>query len=327
MAHASPVRPGDLLNVFKEVAPVWRRVACLSRIRRRSDTTVTARGGRPRMSRWCVRRGGSSSCRSCSRWASCRAAGPRKSTRRVRTSSLIYADDAGYGDVSAYGVTRVRTPNIDRLAAEGMRFTDAHSAAATCTPSRYALLTGQYAWRQSGHGHSSRERGAHHRPRHVPRCRACCSARATSRASSANGISAWDRRQGPIGTARSRRGRSKSDSPRASSWPRRAIACRRSTSKTGAWWDSIRAIRSRSAIDQARRRLADRPRQSRTPHDASEPRPRPDDRERHQPHRLHDRWQGSAVEGRGHGRRVHAQGGGVPRRASGQAVFPDVLAP
>lgn len=65
---------------------------------------------------------------------------------------LIYADDAGYGDVSAYGATRLRTPHIDRLAAEGMRFTDAHSAAATCTPSRYALLTGQYAWRRPGTG-------------------------------------------------------------------------------------------------------------------------------------------------------------------------------
>lgn len=60
---------------------------------------------------------------------------------------LIYADDLGYGDVSCYGATKVRTPNIDRLAAEGRVFTDAHSAAAVCTPSRYCLLTGQYAWR------------------------------------------------------------------------------------------------------------------------------------------------------------------------------------
>ena len=55
---------------------------------------------------------------------------------------LIYADDLGYGDVGCYGATEVRTPNIDRLAREGLRFTDGHSAAATCTPSRYALLTG-----------------------------------------------------------------------------------------------------------------------------------------------------------------------------------------
>ncbi|MEO5820362.1 MAG: sulfatase-like hydrolase/transferase [Vicinamibacteraceae bacterium] len=63
---------------------------------------------------------------------------------------LIYADDLGYGDVSAYGARRLQTPNIDRLAREGLRFTDAHSPAATCTPSRYALLTGEYAWRKPG---------------------------------------------------------------------------------------------------------------------------------------------------------------------------------
>src|SRR5688572_8701526 len=65
---------------------------------------------------------------------------------------LIYADDLGYGDVGCYGATEVRTPNIDRLAREGLRFTDGHSAAATCTPSRYAMLTGEYAWRQKGTG-------------------------------------------------------------------------------------------------------------------------------------------------------------------------------
>jgi arylsulfatase A-like enzyme len=63
---------------------------------------------------------------------------------------LVYADDLGFGDVSAYGATSLRTPHIDRIAAEGLRFTDGHSAAATCTPSRYALLTGEYAWRRPG---------------------------------------------------------------------------------------------------------------------------------------------------------------------------------
>ncbi len=57
---------------------------------------------------------------------------------------VILTDDLGYGDVSAYGATALKTPNIDRLAREGLRFTDAHAAAATCTPSRYALLTGDY---------------------------------------------------------------------------------------------------------------------------------------------------------------------------------------
>ncbi len=65
---------------------------------------------------------------------------------------LIYADDLGYGDVSAYGARRVKTPNVDRLARDGVRFTDAHAPAATCTPSRYAMLTGEYAWRKAGTG-------------------------------------------------------------------------------------------------------------------------------------------------------------------------------
>ena len=65
---------------------------------------------------------------------------------------LIYADDLGVGDVSAYGAKTLNTPNIDRLARAGLRFTDAHSSAATCTPSRYSLLTGEYAFRKPGTG-------------------------------------------------------------------------------------------------------------------------------------------------------------------------------
>ncbi len=60
---------------------------------------------------------------------------------------IIYADDLGYGDVSAYGATEINTPNIDRLARGGIRFTNGYSASATCSPSRYALLTGSYPWR------------------------------------------------------------------------------------------------------------------------------------------------------------------------------------
>src|SRR4051794_16901402 len=63
---------------------------------------------------------------------------------------LIYADDLGYGEAGCYGATEVYTPNIDRLAREGLRFTDTHSAASTCTPSRYAMMTGEYAFRQKG---------------------------------------------------------------------------------------------------------------------------------------------------------------------------------
>lgn len=65
---------------------------------------------------------------------------------------IVYADDLGYGDVSCYGATSVRTPNIDRAAREGLRFTNAHCSSATSTPSRYSLLTGEYAWRKQGTG-------------------------------------------------------------------------------------------------------------------------------------------------------------------------------
>jgi arylsulfatase A-like enzyme len=64
----------------------------------------------------------------------------------------MYADDLGYGDVGCYGATRVKTPNLDRAAASGIRFTHAHSSSATCTPSRYSLMTGEYAFRQKGTG-------------------------------------------------------------------------------------------------------------------------------------------------------------------------------
>jgi arylsulfatase A len=61
---------------------------------------------------------------------------------------LILADDLGYGDVGCYnGQSRVPTPNLDRLAAAGLRFTDAHSPSTVCTPTRYSLLTGRMAFR------------------------------------------------------------------------------------------------------------------------------------------------------------------------------------
>lgn len=62
---------------------------------------------------------------------------------------IIYVDDLGYGDLSCYGATEVTTPNVDKLANEGVKFTDAHCSAATCTPSRYSLLTGRYAFRKN----------------------------------------------------------------------------------------------------------------------------------------------------------------------------------
>lgn len=74
-----------------------------------------------------------------------------QATRRPNVV-LIYADDIGYGDLGCYGGTGARTPNLDRLARQGVRFTDAHSSSATCTPSRYSMLTGEYAWRKKGTG-------------------------------------------------------------------------------------------------------------------------------------------------------------------------------
>ena len=63
---------------------------------------------------------------------------------------LLVADDLGYGDLSCYGATRIQTPAVDSLARQGVRFTNMHACASTSTPSRYALLTGQYPFRRTG---------------------------------------------------------------------------------------------------------------------------------------------------------------------------------
>ncbi|GAA5225303.1 sulfatase family protein [Membranihabitans marinus] len=60
---------------------------------------------------------------------------------------VVYMDDLGYGDVGAYGATELKTPHFDRIANEGIRFTRGYASSATCTPSRFALLTGVYPWR------------------------------------------------------------------------------------------------------------------------------------------------------------------------------------
>ena len=65
---------------------------------------------------------------------------------------LIYADDLGFGDVSCNGATAVQTPNIDRIAKEGINFKSGYCTSATCTPSRFSMLTGKYAFRQQGTG-------------------------------------------------------------------------------------------------------------------------------------------------------------------------------
>jgi len=64
---------------------------------------------------------------------------------------LIFADDLGYGDVGCYGATKLKTPHIDRIAKDGLRFTNAYTPSSTCSQSRVSLLTGRYWWRSPLH--------------------------------------------------------------------------------------------------------------------------------------------------------------------------------
>ncbi len=85
-------------------------------------------------------------------FSSCTSVNSQKSKTQKPNIVLIYTDDVGYGDVSCYGTSAIETPNIDRLAKNGVRFTNVHATSATCTPSRFSLLTGKYAWRKEGTG-------------------------------------------------------------------------------------------------------------------------------------------------------------------------------
>ena len=66
---------------------------------------------------------------------------------------FVLADDLGFGDLGCYGQTRIQTPNIDRLAAEGLRFSNTYAGSTVCAPSRCALMTGLH----TGHGHHARQ--------------------------------------------------------------------------------------------------------------------------------------------------------------------------
>ena len=87
----------------------------------------------------------------------------------------ILADDLGYGDVKCLNPDgKIATPHLDRLAAQGMTFTDAHSGSAVCTPTRYGILTGRYAWRRrcksgvlGGYSPPADRAGPAHRRRHA----------------------------------------------------------------------------------------------------------------------------------------------------------------
>lgn len=80
----------------------------------------------------------------------CIAVAAEKTTNAKPNVIFIYADDLGYGDLECYGAKNVKTPNVNRLAKSGIQFTNAHATAATSTPSRYSMLTGEYAWRKKG---------------------------------------------------------------------------------------------------------------------------------------------------------------------------------
>ena len=147
---------------------------------------------------------------------------------------FILADDIGYGDLGCYGATRVNTPHVDRLAREGIRFTNAHATAAVCTPTRYSFITGQYAWRNpAGAAILSGEAPLSSIPASPPRPH-CSVKPATPLASWANGTSAWAG-ETSISTVRSSLGRWSLVSTMLSSSPPRATAYRVYSSKITTW--------------------------------------------------------------------------------------------
>lgn len=93
-----------------------------------------------------------------------RAASPDPVSPQKPNVIIILADDLGYGDMEPYGATRVKTPAVNRLAKEGTKFTNVHAAASTSTPSRYSLLTGEYAWRRDDTGVAAGNAGMIIRP-------------------------------------------------------------------------------------------------------------------------------------------------------------------
>ncbi len=96
--------------------------------------------------------------------AAATAQAQKKTTTQKPNIIFIIGDDIGYGDLSCYGEKTIHTPNVDQLAKNGIRFTNAHTTAATCTPSRYSLFTGEYNWRKKGTGIATGDAGMIIRP-------------------------------------------------------------------------------------------------------------------------------------------------------------------
>ena len=82
-------------------------------------------------------------------FSSCKTSKIGNTTEIAKSPNIIfiYLDDLGYGDVGCYGAKGLSTPNIDKLSSGGVKFTNGYATSATCTPSRYALMTGVYPWR------------------------------------------------------------------------------------------------------------------------------------------------------------------------------------
>ena len=251
------------------------------------------------------------------------AAPPRVRRQRPPNIVLILADDLGYGDVGCYGATKVKTPNIDRLATQGLRFTDAHATAATCTPTPLRAADRRVRLAAKGDGHPARRRAAHHRARPPDPARAAEARPATRPGSSASGTSAWASGTGRL-ERRDQAGAARGRVRLLLHHPRhrrpRAVRLRRERHRSSA---STRTTRSRVSYGQ---KVGDEPTGRRAPRTAqgqAEPRPRQHDRQRHQPDRLHDRRQGGPLEGRGHGRRrSRRKAVGVHRATQGRAVLP-----
>ena len=143
----------------------------------------------------------------------CNHASQKNNGQNVQKPNIIYifADDLGIGDLSCYGASKVSTPNIDRLAGQGVQFTNAYATSATSTPSRFGLLTGMYPWRQENTGIAPGNS-------ELIIDTACVTMADTLPVLSANGIWDWDRKAEQTSTAKSVRMRKVSVSIMSSSF-------------------------------------------------------------------------------------------------------------
>ena len=204
----------------------------------------------------------------------------RLSGRRPKPNIvLIYADDVGYGDLSCYGATastrRILTGSPAAAFGSPMRI----PSSATCTPSRYSLLTGEYAWRKRGHRSAAGRRGPDYpaRPRDAAR-------RCSKQGYRTGAVGKWHLGWAAAtwtGIPRSSPARSRSASITPSSCRPPATACPACSWRTSAWSIWIPKDPIRVDYENADRRRADRQDEPRTAQDAPQPRARHGDRQRH----------------------------------------------